>query len=117
MTTKTTQSNGKAPSLLEQHRELIAQYDKTAGAARAAASRRIVEAQVSMAIEGIEYTPWQRPSTVRTSYELSPDQLRTQVVALRGIVADEKYDDATKAAAERRLSKFEEQAQKRSIEL
>jgi hypothetical protein len=116
MATK-SQSNGKVETLPEQHARLIAEYGSAFGAAKAQISRRIVETQLDMALEGIEFEPWTKPSDYRTRYELSESQLRTQVEALRGIVAGGDHDDATKAAAERRLGKFEEQAQKRGVAL
>ena len=111
ITTKT----GKVETLSEKHQRLIEQYSRTAGAAKAQVARQIAETQVDLQLEGTRYEPWVKPSPYRQSWELSESQLADQIHGLRSLVANPDVEDVTRAAAERRLERFTQQAEKRSI--
>jgi hypothetical protein len=108
-------SNGKPESLSDKHARLIEQYTRTTGAAKAQVARQIGEVQVDLRLAGESYTPWEKPSDYRRSWELSESQLRDQIRGLRSLVSDETVEPATRAAGERRLERFIAQAEKRGV--
>lgn len=111
-----TTTNSTHP-LVKKHDELIDRYGKTAGAAKAQVSRQIVECELDMTLEGVAFTSWEKPSSYKTSWTMSEAELREQVGKLRQLVATDGVADVIKAAAERRLQRFEQQAEKRGIEV
>lgn len=110
-------TNGHGHPLLSEHQALIEKYSNAPGpGAKAAIARKIVDAQVSMRIEGIAYQPWTKPTAHRTSYELSEAQLVTRIQALRQLVSDTSVEDDTRSSADRQLSKLVAQADRRGVE-
>jgi len=108
----------KVEQLLSKHRELIAQYHaaSTAGV-KAAKSRAIVEVELDLTLEDAEFEPFEKPNAVRTSWTHTPEQLVEEIGKLRALIARDNVSDVIKGAADKRLARFVEQAQKRSIEI
>jgi hypothetical protein len=61
--------------------------------------------------------PWETPVPYTRNWELTEDQLRDQIVKLRALIANDDTADMIKSAAERRLTRFEAQAEKRAVAL
>jgi hypothetical protein len=113
----TKSTNGAARDLKREHAELIAEYGRTAGAAKAQVARKIHETQVDMRLAGVNYEAWQKPAAYRSRFELSESQLRDQIAGLKSLLASDDVEAPTKDAAERRLERFTAQAERRGISL
>ena len=111
----TSTRNGKPTDLVEQHKRLVAEYDRTSGAAKAVIAKRIGDAELDMELVGIEYAPWEKPTPYTRSWERSEDELREEITGLRALVEDTSKRDFIRDRASKRLELREEEARKRSI--
>ncbi len=114
---KTSQTETTEERLLREHRELVTEYPVQSGAAKAVISRKIGERELDLTLAGVSFDPFEKPTAYRTSYELSESQLRDQIAALRSLIAEGKASDVVTHAAERRLARFEQQAERRGVSI
>ncbi len=116
MTTTTTKSNGKVETLTEQHARLIREWATTAGAPKAVLSKRIVDAEYEMELQGISYSAWSKPSAaVSKSWVLSESELIERLFKARAIADDATKRDVIRDRASKDAAKLEEQAKSRGV--
>jgi hypothetical protein len=106
---------GKTP--LEQHAELIGLYDVKTGASKAQVSRRITELELDMTLDGVEFTPWEKPVAYSTKWLISESELIDQITKLYAVRDNGEIRENIREAAERRLAKMVDQAQRRGVEV
>lgn len=114
-TAAAVKSNGKPETLQEQHARLISAWSATSGAPKAVLSKRIVDCEYSMELEDIDYTPWERPSTVTTKWTMTEEELISRIGKARDILNDPSKRPVMRERAERDLEKLTAQAEKRQI--
>lgn len=104
--------------LLRTHRQLVAEYPATVGAAKAQISRKLNLVQMELDLIGSTYDFWEKPDSVITrSYLHSPEQLVERIAGLRRLMAREDRPEVAKATADRELTAALAQAEKRGIEV
>jgi hypothetical protein len=111
-------TSSKTDQLLAKHRELIAQYHAaTTSGVKAAKSRAIVEAELDLTLEGVEFEAFEKPTPYRQSWTMTEAELVEEIGKLRQLIARDGVSDVIKGAADKRLARFTEQAEKRGIKL
>jgi len=128
MATATTPKLSAAQSeMLKTHRTLTAEYSHKSGAEKAGVSRKLNALEVEMIVSGLklgntdddmtngaDFRHFVIPSTVKSSYTLTVEELTAKIAALRDIVAGD-YPDVVKATATRELDLRVKEADKRGI--
>ena len=80
-------------------------------------SRQIIETELDLTLEGVAFEAWTKPNSFRQSFTMSETELVEQIGKLRALVASSDVSEVIRAAADRRLRKFEQQAERRGIEV
>lgn len=118
MPTTATKPDQRTAELLKQHRELVAQYPVTTGAAKAQVSRKLNIVQMELDLIGAEYEYWTRPECVVTrSYVFTADELVARIQGLRRQLTRDDRSEASKSTAERELQARLAEAEKREISI
>jgi hypothetical protein len=117
-TTKNGSTSTREQDLLKTHRELVAEYPASFGAAKAQIVRKLNIVQMELDLLGAEYDYWQKPEPVVTrSYVHTPEELLARIAGLRKLLAREDRNEASKQTAQRALDEALKQAQGRGIEV
>lgn len=132
--TKTATSNGRSPAqdLLDRYVEHVAKWFETTSATRAQHRKSINQLQLDLrmyhnmrggtadqvAAGERQYVAFVEPakSSVKTTFDMTEQELRGHIATLREIVADETETEKMRADADDRLGKFCEQAEVRGID-
>lgn len=103
--------------LLVKRAALIEKYGRTAGAQKASVSTAIGDCEYELELQGVEYDPWEKPSTYKTKWELSEDELVERIGKARALRDDSSKRDLIRARAETDLRKLTAQAERREIKV
>lgn len=103
--------------LVKRHADLVAKYGVTHGAPKAQISRQIIETELDLTLEQIDFDAWVKPSTFTRSWTMSEAELRDQIRKLRELIDRSDVADVIRAAADRRLQRYLQQSERRGVQV